>query len=264
MIEYCLDSKRLDMSGGRTVTDKITESLLTEFSDEHGIKSLTESKRFEHFACYVVVKREHPETFDTHDIVVGNDKTTTKGSDTGVDGIAVIVNGVLITDVEELEELAENAGHLDVVFIFIQAETSSGFDGAKIGTFGFGVSDFFRDQPQMQRSAKVSEISEIVEAIYKRSSKFKRGNPICKLFYVTTGKWMNDANLLIRMEAAKTDLSETGRFRSVEFTSIGADGVQKMYQKTKNAISAEFIFANRITITAEIPGVTEAYFGFLP
>jgi hypothetical protein len=49
----------------------------------------------------------------------------------------------------------------------------------------------------------------------------------------------------------------------VQVIPVGAEGVQKMYQRSRYAISAAFTFANRITIP-EIPGVAEAHFGFLP
>ena len=47
------------------------------------------------------------------------------------------------------------------------------------------------------------------------------------------------------------------------FTPLGADGIQKLYRQTKNAIEREFIFENRVTIP-DVPGVTQAYLGFLP
>jgi hypothetical protein len=114
---------------------------------------------------------------------------------------------VLVTDVEELEDLIERLGYLDVAFIFVQAETSSNFEGSKIGTFGFGVLDFFRDVPKLKRNTKVAAAAEIMQVIYAKSSKFRRGNPICKMFYVTTGKWTDDRTLNARIESARTDLS---------------------------------------------------------
>ena len=84
--------------------DRITESLLTEFSNEHGITHLPESKRFEHFCGFVTVRRHYNESFDTEDIITG------AGGDTRIDGMAIIVNGVLITDLETVEDLGHNAG----------------------------------------------------------------------------------------------------------------------------------------------------------
>jgi len=173
--------------------DKVTESLLEEFSNEHGLGLLGESKRFEHFASYSVVKREHSETFDTSDLVVGDGGTASKdGGDTGIDGAAILVNGSLVTDVDDLAELTSNASYLDVSFMLIQAETTSGFDSSKIGTFGVGCKDLFNEEPQLKRNDKISALAEIVQEIYKFGSKFKKGNPVCRLYYVTTGKWTGE------------------------------------------------------------------------
>lgn len=244
--------------------DKVTESLLAEFSKENGLDSLDEAKRCEHFACFVTIRGEHSESFDTEDVVVGDGtKGSIGGGDTGIDGIAIVANGQLITDIEELEELVERAGYLDVTFLFIQAETSANFESSKIGTFGFGVSDFFRDAPKLKRNSRVAAAAEIMQAIYGRSSKFRRGNPLCKMFYVTTGKWVEDQTLKARVDSARNDLEETGRFRKVDFVAVGAEGIQRRYQQSRHAVSAEFTFANKITIP-EVPDVKEAYVGFLP
>jgi len=196
--------------------------------------------------------------------VVGDgSKDQAGGGDTGLDGIAIVANGFLIADVEELEDIIDQAGYLDVTFVFIQAETSSNFEGAKIGTFGYGVTDFFRDQPKLKRNAKVKAAAETMQAIYEKSSKFRRGNPSCKLFYVTTGKWVGDSTLEARIDSVRTDLNDTGQFRSVEFLPLGASDVQKRYQQSRHAISSEFTFSNRITVP-DVPDVSEAYDGLLP
>ena len=243
--------------------DKVTESLLAEFSNEHSIEGLIESKRFEHFAAFVMIRGEHSESFDTHDVVVGDDDTTYGGGDTGIDAIAIIANGVLVTDLDELDELIERAGYLDVTFIFVQSETSSHFEGGKIGTFGEGVVDFFRDVPKFTRNNKVEQAATIMRTIYDKSSKFRKGNPVCKLFYVTTGQWLGDKTLQARLEVVQDDLRTTGRFRSIEFLPVGADGVQKRYQQSRHGRTAEFVFLGKTTMP-DVTAVTEAYFGFLP
>jgi len=237
--------------------DRISESLLTEFSAEHDIAQLPEDKRFEHFCSYITVRRQYAETFDTEDIVTG------AGGDTGIDGIAIIVNGSLITDIDTLEELANQAGALDVAFVFVQAERSPGFDAAKIGTFGFGVVDFFKENPSLKRNDMVKAAADMTAAIFKRSSKFKRGNPTCRLYYVTTGRWIGDATLEARRKAVISDLLGTNLFREVEFFPVDAEGLQKLYRQTKNAISSTFRFEKR-TVIPSVPGVTQAYLGFLP
>ena len=163
--------------------DMITDALLAEFSKEQELAGLPKDQRFEHFAAYITVRRQHGETFSTGDVVTG------KGGDTGIDAFAAIVNGTLVPNVDELEEVAESSAHLDVAFVFVQAAQSPSFDVAKIGNFGYGVLDFFADAPKLKRNDSIEDAAALMRAIYGRAAQFKRGNPSCKLYYVTTGKW---------------------------------------------------------------------------
>jgi hypothetical protein len=237
--------------------DRITASLLNEFSKNVGIEKLNEDQRFEHFATYLTASRFLTETFDTTDVVLGS------GGDTGIDAVAIIVNGALVTDPELIEELAETNGFIDASFIFVQAERSAGFETSKIGQFGFGVTDFFKETPSLPRNNAVKAAAEIMTEVFKRSSKFKRGNPVCKAFYVTTGRWVGDPQLEARRKAVWEDLAQLNLFREVEFSCIGSDVIQRLFHQTKNAISRDFTFAERVLVP-EITGVKEAYIGLLP
>src|SRR5579863_3531772 len=152
LLQATIEQRRLYTSGGRTVMDKVSESLLNEFSNERGISHLDEDKRFEHFVCFITVGRHNSDTFDTEDILVG--------AATGIDGIAIIVNGYLITDVERLAEI-DSASEFDVTFVFVQADRGPSFDAAKIGNFGFAVTDFFNDKPTLPRNKEVRDAAEI-------------------------------------------------------------------------------------------------------
>jgi hypothetical protein len=237
--------------------DRITQSLLTEFSKDFDLEKLAEDKRFEHFSAYVTIRRHYGEVFDTADVAVGS------GADTGIDGVAIIVNGALISDVDAFHDLAESTTNLDVSFVFVQAERSQSFDAAKIGTFGFGVVDFFRGQPTLPRNGDIEAAAEIMSAIYEQSSKFKRARPSCQLYYVTTGTWQGDKNLEARRQSVVDDLTTSGLFGDVDFECVSADRLAKLYALTKNAIIRTIQFVNRLELP-EIDGVKEAFLGYLP
>jgi AIPR protein len=234
--------------------DRVSEALLTDFSAERGIALLGEDKRFEHFAAFITIGRHYTETFDTQDVLVG--------LAAGIDAIAIIVNGVLITDVESLEE-AKSASELDVTFVFMQADRGPQFEAAKMGEFGFAVLDFFREQPQLPRTEEIKSAASIMSTLYGYSAKFKRGNPACRLYFVTTGTWAEDQQLEARRRGVIADLTATNMFRDVTFVPLGAAGIQKLYRQSKIAIEREFVFENRVTVP-EVPQVAQAYVGFLP
>ena len=236
--------------------DRVTRSYLEEFSENREVLDLPEDKRFEHFCGYIITRRHISSAFDTRDIVTGC------GNDAGIDAIAIKVNGALITDIDTLEEHAKAGGTFDVTFIFLQAERSSSFDGAKISSFVFGVMDFFKDKPALKQNDQVKSFAEIMAKLYN-SRKLKPGNPVCELYYVTTGKWQKDQNLEAKKTAAIADLENTNLFRKVSFECLGALEVQKLYTRTKNSIVRDFVFEKREEVPP-IAGVTEAYIGFIP
>lgn len=237
--------------------DRITSSLLEEFSKEAQISHLPEDARFEHFTTFLTVGRHIEDTFDTADVVTG------AGGDTGIDSISIIVNGALVTDPELVEELAATNGHVDATFVFVQAERSSAFESAKIGQFGFGVADFFKDKPTLPRNDKVTQAAEVMAAVYAKSGRFTRGNPTCRLYYATTGRWSGDKALEARRSAVREDLLHLNIFREVDVAPVGADVLQRFYNESKNAISREFTFTSK-TVVPESRGVKEAYLGLLP
>lgn len=237
--------------------DRITKSLLDEFVVEQGLAGLQEDKQFEHFAAFLTIGRSLAETFDTADVVIGS------GGDTGIDALAILVNGSLVEDVAAIDEFVERNGYLEASFVFVQAERSSGFDTAKIGTFAFGVQDFFKESPSLPRNRELIRLADVMTAIYRQSSKFKRGNPTCRMYYVTTGSWVGDSALEARRRAAVDDISALRIFRSVEFIPIDAEGIQRLYRESRNSVSREFDFPLKAVVPT-IEGVTEAYVGLLP
>jgi len=237
--------------------DRITKSLLKEFIQDNDLQSLSESEQFEHFGAYLLTSRHYTDSFTTDDICVGG------GGDIGIDSISIITNGCLINEPEEITDLCETNGYLEVTLVFVQAETSSSFETSKIGQFGFGAFDFFSENPSLPQNANVQRNMAIVNEIYNLSSKFKRGNPNCYLYYMTTGRWVDDQNLIARKKSVINDLSDLNIFSRVEFECIDADAIQKLYRESKNSISCEITFSER-TVLPEIPGVEQAYIGILP
>jgi hypothetical protein len=50
---------------------------------------------------------------------------------------------------------------------------------------------------------------------------------------------MDDQNLVARIQAERSDLLATELFENVTFEPVDADGIQRLYQGTKNKVSAD-------------------------
>lgn len=236
--------------------DRIVQSYMESFLTSQQIEEKDQSKQFEMFASYCAVEQHYTDTYSLTDII------TAKGDDCGIDAIAIIINGNMITSEDEVDDLIElNKKLSEISFVFIQAKTSSSFDYGELGTFGAGVKDFFSDHPQMVRNTLIEEKSKLVEYIFSKATYIKK-KPICILYYITTGKWVDDKNCVGRIEIAKDDLMDMNIFEEVRYISVGADLLQKLYRNTIDVIETEIDFANKILLP-DIENVTQSYLGFI-
>jgi len=236
--------------------DRITKKLLQDFLEAQELDASDESSDFELFCNYSVLANEYNKTFDAKAITVG------AGADTGIDGIAIIVNGHLIEDTDDIDSLLEANGYLEVIYLFVQSKTSSNIDTKEMHAFYFGASDFFAENPRLPRNDDIQKFSELSEYLLEKASDFK-DNPICKTFYITTGVVNEDQNINAVVDSSVRDLESYNLFERVEPKVLGANELGKLYRKTKNPISTKFTFANKITLP-DIEGIDQSFYGVLP
>ncbi|MFZ1439768.1 MAG: AIPR family protein [Candidatus Microthrix subdominans] len=237
--------------------DRITASYLRSFCAEQSLPHEPEDTSFEHFANFCMVAQHYDDEFDVEAIGTGG------GSDLGIDGFAVGVNGVLVASPEEVVDLAKVNGYLEVEFIFVQAKTSPSFDGGDISKFLDGVLEFFAETLTLPANSRIESARSIMSQIYSDSVRFKRGKPRLVAYYVSTGRWGSDPYLAAKLNKGRKALNLTGLFSDVATVPIGADELHKAYSRTTEAASAEFVFADK-TLLPEIDGISEAYIGVVP
>ena len=236
--------------------DRIIQSYMDSFLLSQQVEEKDTSKQFEMFASYCAVEQHYSDTYNLTDIITG------EGDDCGIDAIAIIANGTLVTSEDEVDDLIElNKSLSEISFIFIQAKTTAGFNYGDMGTIGAGVKDFFSEKPKMVRNELIEEKSKIVEYIFSKATYIKR-KPMCYLYYITTGKWVDDKNCTGRMDLARNDLLDLNLFENVKYIPVGADLLQKLYRSSIDAIETEINFENKILLP-DIQNVTQSYLGFI-
>ncbi|WP_324657778.1 AIPR family protein [Bacillus altitudinis] len=249
--------------------DRITHSMMQEFKESMEISNISDSDLFEIFSSYSIVSKTLDDTFDISDIVGANNGNEVipsgiisgGGNDTGIDSIAITLNGTLITDLTEVEDIFnENNTIFEAVFVFIQSKTSSKFNGSEIRNFGDGIVDFLSLKPRLKQNNFIKNRWEIVNKIIDNASNIQ--NIICKVYYVTTGKWVNDTNLVTKIESAKADIDELNIFGSLEFIPVDADLIQNMYKESKVKLTQTVDFPKKVLLPS-VNKVNEAYLGYI-
>lgn len=238
--------------------DLVTQSLMESFATEESLPDDMDSAViFEHFVNYSVVSNEYGDEFDIDDIHTGG------GDDLGIDGLAIFVNGTLVSDKDEVDDLAIANKYLEVEMIFCQAKSGGNFTGSEISNFFFGVKDLFSSTPALPRNNQIAQKESLIKEIYKKSPLFKRGNPTIRMYYATTGKWQSDSKLIARIENEKDALLELNIFKEVNFLPVDARILQRFYGNAKNRLSTSIEFISKVTLPT-LPGIQESYLGYLP
>ncbi|HEX9119715.1 MAG TPA: hypothetical protein VF840_04190 [Terriglobales bacterium] len=165
--------------------DRILASYLKDFSKEYRLECLDESDAFEYFVNYCAISKHHPDSFEPEDVSVGGP------GDLGLDGLAILVNDHLVISKTDVDHLKQALRRLDVEFVFIQAKTSPHFDAAEIGAVFAGIRQFFAQAEPRAANDIIRELHAIKEHIFDSSIDFEH-NPICRVYYATTGTWSGD------------------------------------------------------------------------
>lgn len=235
--------------------DQILKGYVDSFSDERGYGELEEPERFEYFANFCMVAKQYPRDFDLDSISVGG------SDDCGFDGVALIVNGNIVEKVEEVDYLLKRNGYLDVAFIFVQSKASNKFKGEQVGTFLFGLKNFFADKTSIPENSQIQNLRELKDKIYANSIRFDN-LPILDVYFVSAGEWKSPEAITGRAKFELEELEKTQIFKSVDLTFVDAERLKSTYRELKRKTVKEIEFANHVPLP-EINDVRQSYIGSL-
>lgn len=213
---------------------RIIKSNLGTFCEEKSIsESIKESKQFEYFANYCVVRDVYGEDFDVSEITSDED-------DGGIDGIAFLIDHELVFTYEEaVNVFSRHKKNVDVDIYFIQAKTSESYDRGEILKFGDGVDDFLKESSLLPHGTFIKAKRRIFDLLVTCVDKITNGCPNIVLRYVCT----SDNEIAKEIEATRAGiirkLESTRLFNSVDFQFIGVDGLISLWKKSRNAIKAQ-------------------------
>ncbi|ETV33763.1 hypothetical protein Q048_01430 [Pseudomonas aeruginosa BWHPSA043] len=235
--------------------DPILKGYVDSFSGERGLSELDDPEKFEYFVNYCMVSKQYPRDFDLDAISVGG------SDDCGFDGVAIIVNGNIVKKVEEVDYLLKKNGYLDVSFIFIQSKSSSKFKGEQVGTFVFGLKNFFSDKSSIPENDQVRNLRELKEKIYDSSIKFD-SLPALDVYFVSTGEWKSPEAITGRVGHELQDLEKLKIFRSVDLSFVDAERLKSTFRELKRKTVKEIEFSNHVALP-EINNVRQSFVGSL-
>jgi hypothetical protein len=236
---------------------RIVKAHLNTFVKEQSLENLDESKQFEIFSNFCILHKFYTGRFDPNAV-------TSEEDDCGIDGIGFIIDGELVTTVDEATTIFKrNKKNMLVHIVFMQAKTSEKFELGEILKFGNGVSTFLSDSPNLPQGEFIQHSKELFNLIIDNVPKIASGKPNCHLFYITTGKYNQEREIEGSFKNIQDNINRLSLFNSISLTPIDEPELIKLWASTSERVKARLETQGYI-FYPEISGINEAYIAIVP
>lgn len=233
--------------------DEILKSYVLDFAEQNSLEGCSIEEQFERFVNFCIISKQYPREFNFEDLSIGG------GSDTAIDGVAIIVNGNIAQNPEEIDYFVKRNGSISVSFSFIQSKTSAKFNGAQILNFLAGIRNFFSEQTAIPENDDVVELRSIKENIYRNSIHID-GAPSLDLFFVSTGEWKEPEHITGLVNSELEILKMRRLFSGINFQCIDSEKLKQMYREIRGRSLKEIEFPSLVPLPA-IEGVRQSFIG---
>ncbi|MDN3558137.1 AIPR family protein [Halomonas maura] len=229
----------------------VVRAQLKAFGNAHPSKNLPENELFEVFSIFSIsngLLTDDIDPFSAH----------LEGSEFGIDGISLIIQGELCTNSDEVEGALSSGKNHTVEFNFFQSKTSEKLDYGEISKFFDATHDFFNNE-FLSPSNQIIDLTAAKDTVY--GSLLKK-NPELRLFFVSTGSGDKSRQIKKLIEENKHKLLNLNIFSEVDIEVISAKDLQNGYRSATNSISEQIDIHKPITLP-DHPSVQQAFLGFV-
>lgn len=224
------------------------------FAEANALTTHTQASQFEIYSIYAIMNGFVGEKLDAYEVHL-------TGSEFGLDGIAVLVQGEVVKNATEALEKIESIKNPSVEFFFFQSKTATSFDYGDISKFFDAVSGFF-DGSLKGESTAIDELIEAKDQIYK--SALGKKNPTISCFYVTTGNYEHPTRIQKLISTFSTQLADMNIFDpdEIKISMIGALELQQWYRTATTSVEVTIDFPRNVVMPSN-QYVEEGYIGYI-
>lgn len=233
----------------------VNQVQMKDFATRFELEHKNDSEQFELYCIYSIINGGSGENVDPFDIHLS-------GTEFGLDGVAIVVQGTLVTNVDEAQVALDGIKNPSIDFYFFQSKTSSSFDYGEISKFFDGVKGFFNGQ-MAGESDQLDDLMLAKDYLYEHG--VKKENPGIFCFYCSTGKY-NKQDKIEKLVAATRDyIDEQNIFNEsrISLNLIGAGALQKLYRAASTASEISIEVKETVVLPSH-PSVDQGYIGYIP
>jgi hypothetical protein len=218
--------------------EPIINAKFKRFRDSFGLNTMADGDAFERFVNSAILTSHQPDAFSADAELL--DKICVGGqADTGIDGIAVKVNGVIVQAKEEASDIIQTAKRAGIEFVFIQSKYKPHFDAKELTTFIAGVRNFLSNTPTLPVNDKIKEFVQLKDYLLSDEVVYDwESNPSVRMYYVAMGKWKDEEHHMALADQGKADISGLNIFGNVELHFVDSEYLKRILDSNENKFTA--------------------------
>ncbi|QZA81378.1 AIPR family protein [Deefgea piscis] len=230
----------------------ILKNHISELAEDFQYDGIKDSKLFELFSNYCVISKHFFGRFDPKSV-------TTDEDDASIDGLAIIVDGDLITTEDDaIEVFKTHKTNLAVDLVFVQSKSGESFTKEDINNFKVGLEDFLSLDPVLPNGKLNTELLAVFNIVLKNLKKVRNRRPNAYIYYCTSGTYKAEREIKASFEIINRCVKESEFFHAVSVTAVGRSEMLKYYVNLTEKNEAKLKLIDFFGMPA-MPGIPQSY-----
>ncbi|HDR9271010.1 TPA: AIPR family protein [Burkholderia vietnamiensis] len=223
-----------------------------ELARDFEYENLGVSNKFERFCNYCVISKHYFGRFSPADV-------TTDEDDASIDGLAVLIDGDLITTVDDaIEVFKTHKTNLPVDIIFTQIKSGEQFKKDEIANFKLGLEDFLSLDPKLPNGKFNTDALQIFKIVLQNLKKVKNRRPNCIVYYCTSGVYSAEREIKAAFSIIERYIKGIEFFYSVDVNPLGRSELIRYYAQLSEKNEAKLKLIDYFGMPA-MPGIPQSY-----
>ena len=244
----------------------ITKSHFDDFISSYGSGNIPVNEAFEKFVIYCVTSKYIRNQTITKSLI--DDINIGSGNDWGIDGLLIIINGRIVTTIQDVDDMLRANGYLDVQFVFMQAKNVESINLGELGKALDGVEYVFKEITGENSlppcNAELEEYRKIIQHIYSYNAKFKDGKEAgCDFYYAYTGQYNAQAVFTARLNKAKKEIDSLSLTKPFNYQILDRNSIVDAYKDTKSKNEVSIQVDQKLDMPT-VDNIQESYLCLIP
>jgi len=215
--------------------EPILKVKIKKFSEDFGYKTLDENVLFERYINNLILNMHHPDA-TTKNFSLLEMSSVGGQNDMGIDGLAIKVNGIIVTSCKEIKDITDISKQISVEFIFVQSKFKDKIDSGEYSKFADGIYDFLSEKHFEPHNDKIKEWIALKDYIFSEDIMlFWKDAPVVTAYYVIFGEWREDIHIIGKNNALKEKIDALNDYSDFFCRFWGSSDIVRVSDDNENS-----------------------------